>query len=356
MKKPIAFLLLCLFCLTTHGQENPFLKVGIKHEPPFVIIGENQEFSGLSVDLWESIAKEKGVKYEMVAYNDQLGLIRALDFGDIDLTINPIHVNEVRMKLLDVTQPFFVSSIGVATSEAQSSQVGIFIRNFFSLQFLRIILFLIGIIFVFGTLLWLAEHKQNRRQFRPNLMGLFDGLWWSAVTMTTVGYGDKAPKTKLGRVIAMVWMFSAIVLISGFTATVASTLTVNSLSRNIEDLEDLRNTDKLGSVIASNSEHFLRQNDITVHTTYDDLNSSLTALAASEIEVLVYDKPVLDYLITQLQITNKVSLLPVSFNKQYRSFLLPKNSQHTAWIDPLLVRKLNEASWQELLRKYDLHY
>lgn len=79
------------------------------------------------------------------------------------------------------------------------------------------------------------------------------------------------------------------------------------------------------------------------------------ALTGKEIEVLLYDKPVLDYLIDKLQLSNKVSLLPVNFNKQYKSFFLPKNSPHLSWVNPLLVRKINEASWQDMLKKYNLH-
>jgi len=62
----------------------------------------------------------------------------------------------------------------------------------------------------------------------------------------------------------------------------------------------------------------------------------------------------MDYFISQLQLSNKVTLLPVNFNKQYRSFFLPKGSSHLEWLNPLLVRKINEASWQDLLKKYGL--
>jgi len=41
-----------------------------------------------------------------------------------------------------------------------------------------------------------------------------DAFWWSMVTMTTVGYGDKAPKTPLGRTMGCFAMISGIVLIS----------------------------------------------------------------------------------------------------------------------------------------------
>jgi len=354
MKKQIIILVLGLTSVIGFGQDS-LLRIGVKLEPPFVISETGRTYSGLSVDLWKSIASEAGVNYELIEYKDHLGLIRALDFKEIDLTINPIHVNAIRLRMFDVTQPFYVSYIGVATTNVKKTQVGNFLRNFFSLQFLRIVALLILIIFVFGTILWLVERNQNRRQFRPGLGGLFDGLWWSAVTITTVGYGDKAPKTRLGRIIAIVWMLTAIVTISSFTASIASTLTVQSLGRTIEDLEDLRNSDNIGSIYASSSEDFLKNNDISTQALYADIEEALFALSAQDIEVLVYDKTVLDYSISQLQLSTKLSLLQVSFNQQYRSFFLPRNSPHLSWINPLLVRQINEASWPELLNKYNLH-
>ena len=354
MKRVFLILLFGILPIFGQGQDVEKLRVGVVHEPPFVI-KEGEEYSGLSVDLWNSIAVEAGVNYELISFNDHLGLIRALDFEEIDVSINPIHVNEMRLTLLEVTQPFFVSFLGVATSQAKQSQVRIFLQNFFSLQFLRLILLLVLTIFVFGTILWLVERKHNRRQFRPNLIGLFDGFWWSAVTMTTVGYGDKAPKTKLGRAIAMVWMFTAILIISGFTATVASTLTVSSLSRNIEDLQDLRNTRDIASVHGSSGEAFLKQNDIPPTVMFENVENALLALSGRKTEVLVYDKTVLDYLIGKMQLEGKAVLLPISFNQQYKSFFLPKNSPHLEWINPLLVRKINQKSWQEVLQDYNLH-
>lgn len=353
IKKQIVIWILGFTSLLGFSQETT-LRVGIKVEPPFVIEESGDSYSGLSVDLWLSIAGEEGVSFEFVEYKDHLGLMRALDFKEIDVTINPIHVNEIRLKMFDVTQPFYVSYIGVATTNVKKTQVGNFLRNFFSFRFFRIVAFLILIIFVFGTILWLVERKQNRRQFRPGLIGLFDGLWWSAVTITTVGYGDKAPKTRLGRIIAIVWMLTAIVIISGFTASIASTLTVQSLGRTIEDLEDMRNSGNIGSIYASSSEAFLKNNNISIQELYPDIEQALYALSAQYIEVLVYDKTVLDYSISQLQLSKKVSLLQVSFNQQYRSFFLPRNSPHHSWINPLLVRRINEASWTELLKKYNL--
>ena len=57
----------------------------------------------------------------------------------------------------------------------------------------------------------------------PNL-SLFDAVWWSIVTLTTVGYGDIAPVTMFGRSIAAVDMFVGIGILATFTAQIASIL------------------------------------------------------------------------------------------------------------------------------------
>lgn len=51
-----------------------------------------------------------------------------------------------------------------------------------------------------------------------------DAIWWGFVTMTTVGYGDRYPSSEGGRFVAVILMFSGIILISSFTATASSVL------------------------------------------------------------------------------------------------------------------------------------
>ncbi|MEU0671398.1 potassium channel family protein [Streptomyces sp. NPDC006172] len=55
-----------------------------------------------------------------------------------------------------------------------------------------------------------------------NIRTLGDALWWSFTTMTTVGYGDHAPTTGLGRMIAVGLMLSGIALLGVVTANIAA--------------------------------------------------------------------------------------------------------------------------------------
>ncbi len=63
-------------------------------------------------------------------------------------------------------------------------------------------------------------------------------FWWAIVTMTTVGYGDFAPETSEGRLIAIIIMFAGISLTALLTATVSSIFVAKRI-REDKGLESL---------------------------------------------------------------------------------------------------------------------
>jgi voltage-gated potassium channel len=60
-------------------------------------------------------------------------------------------------------------------------------------------------------------------------INLADALWWSFVTITTVGYGDITPVSLGGRLIAILIMLFGIGFLGMFTATIASIFVENKI-------------------------------------------------------------------------------------------------------------------------------
>ncbi len=75
----------------------------------------------------------------------------------------------------------------------------------------RILLSLVALTALSAVALWRLEPDTPLR----------DWVWWSVVTVTTVGYGDIAPSSTWGRLIGVVLMFFGIGVLSLFTATIA---------------------------------------------------------------------------------------------------------------------------------------
>jgi voltage-gated potassium channel len=65
-----------------------------------------------------------------------------------------------------------------------------------------------------GVIARLIDHK--------DFASLGDALWWSIVTLATVGYGDIVPRTTWGRIVGSVVIVLGVTFISVLTATVTS--------------------------------------------------------------------------------------------------------------------------------------
>ncbi|MFC9247990.1 potassium channel family protein [Streptomyces sp. NPDC057136] len=72
---------------------------------------------------------------------------------------------------------------------------------------------------MFGSLAVLEVERDSQE---GTIKSLGDAVWWSFTTMTTVGYGDFAPTTGLGRMLAVGLMLSGIALLGVVTANIAA--------------------------------------------------------------------------------------------------------------------------------------
>ena len=91
-----------------------------------------------------------------------------------------------------------------------------------------------------GFIAWIIETWYNKEEFpRSFLIGWFEGIWWSFVSMTTVGYGDKTPKSVSAKIFSVLWILIGITMFSMFTGL----LTTAIMDANKPLNPDMRNAD-----------------------------------------------------------------------------------------------------------------
>jgi ABC-type amino acid transport substrate-binding protein len=356
--RPFLFMVILSFlvaanCGGTAPQKEPqagrSLVVGTREVPPFAMKTADGAWTGISIELWRELADALDLEYELreASLHD---LLEGVEAGTLDAAAAALTITDERERRFDFTHSFFSSGIGMAVSTRGKRPWLAVVKRVFSLAFLRLVAVISVFLFLVGTVVWIFERRKNPQQFGGGAAkGLFSGFWWSAVTMTTVGYGDKAPMTTGGRVVALVWMFAGIIMISSFTAAVASVLTVTQLESGVAGPGDLWKL-RVGTLPDSTSEAYLQEKGIG-YRTFQTALSGLRAVDAGEIDSLVYDAPVMRYLIRK-RYPGSLQVLPHRLLRQEYGIALPANSPLREPLNRELLRITGNQKWQDTLYRH----
>lgn len=328
-------------------RANQPLLVGVKVAPPFVI-EDHGHYSGLAIDLWQEIAADHGWKYVYRPY-DLDGLLQAVSDSKVDVALGAITATAAREQRMDFAHPITSSGLAVAVRGGQTAGWLAVARALVSPAFLKVIGSLTLLLLVVGFLVWLLEHKRNPEQFGGSRrQGIFSGFWWAMVTMTTVGYGDTAPRTVGGRIIGLVWMLAALLIVSFFTAAITSALTVGQLSERIRSAADLGGM-RIASVPDSTSANWLDREQFD-YAKARDVDAALAELAAGRVDAVVYDEPLLRWNIRR-HFRGQLKVLPLLLERQDYAFALPTGSRLREPIDTSLLQRINAPDWPQRLDK-----
>jgi len=338
-----------LLALPVSAQPAPDpLTVGVKTAPPFVIKKTHGEFSGLSIALWREAAERAGLEYRFVE-TDLEGLVSGLEDGRLDVSVAALTIKAERETQVDFTHPFYTTGLAIAVP-VEEGTVGAVLQSLLSAEFAAAVGALTGLLLLVGFLLWLAERRKNPDMFGGTpLQGVGASFWWAAVTMTTVGYGDKAPTTLAGRLIALVWMFAAIIVISGFTAAIATSLTVSRLETTIRGPGDLYDV-RVVSVADSASAEYLERQGIGF-TRRQELAAALEDVANGRFDAIVYDEPILKYHIRR-SYPAELRMVPEHFERQDYALALPAGSPLREPLNIAILDTLETSEGGALVQRY----
>ncbi len=332
-----SLLIYCLFPRSTIAQTEsveiqPPLKVGVAGSPPFSQY-DKQGFHGISVELWQDIAAMANLQYELIAQPGvKVGIERVVT-GELDVVIGPISITTERFQKVAFTQPYFNARIGLLISGKRLS-VWSRIRPIFQVAVISSVGGLFVILFIVGNLIWLAESRRNSEQFpKEYIRGVGNGMWFAIVTLTTVGYGDQAPITQMGKIITSLWMLITMVAASSLTAGIATIMTLLLSAETTEQFTQPENIQgKQIAVVSGTTGEKWGQTYQARLLPSPTLDEAIERLKAGQVEAVLFDVPALEYyLYRHPEAPFKVANISIAFEDY--GFVLP--------LDSTLIRPLN---------------
>ncbi len=286
-----------IFSLAHAQEQTPpvtSLRVATKSIEPFVFLGDAGP-SGFSIDLWDLIALDAGLEFEYVIVDTVQQQLEAVQSGAADVAIAAITITQEREEDADFSFSYFDSGLGilVRSGGGGSDVFSAIVATPFTGALLRLVALLAVIIIISGHIIWFAERWRNSDFPRAYLPGVWEGIWWSAVTVTTVGYGDRTPRSSFGRIFGLFWMFAGLFIIANFTASVTTQLTVNEIQNAINGPQDLYGK-PVATVEGSTAADWLARQNIN-HVGVEFAEDAYALLENGRVDAVVYDFPVLRY-------------------------------------------------------------
>lgn len=191
--------------------------------------GETAFFAGLSTVIWVAFAADFGVKLAISPYRRK-------------------YLREHWLEAAIVVTPFF-RPLYLVRFLLFGSRAVLGMRRLAEIDFVLVLA--AGVVIIGATVMYSIDTANVA------IDSFGDALWWSIVTVTTVGYGDIVPGSTGGRVVAFFVMFSGIALFGAVAGNVAALLArvgrkstpTNSAARIDELLEEVRSLrEQVGSL------------------------------------------------------------------------------------------------------------
>ena len=328
-------------------QSDEPLRVVTKVFEPFVI-KDGDDFKGFSIDLWTEIVRRMGRQYEFIEVETVDDQLAAVAQGKADVAIAGITMTSEREHSVDFSYPYFKAGLQIMTRRERSLPFVNLMTVIFNPAMLEIVGIFFLIMLIAAHAVWLVERRNNPDFPQTYWRGIWEALWWSAVTVTTVGYGDKTPRGFAGRMLGLFWMFAGLFLIAHFTAGITALLTLQQWDSNISTEADLHGR-RVATVQGSTSDDFLREQRISA-TRVESIEEAYDLLAKKRVHAIVYDAPVLLYYITtnntDFQVTGEV------FATEHYGIALPMDSPYREAINLHLLEIMEDGTYNLIYERW----
>jgi polar amino acid transport system substrate-binding protein len=161
--------------------------------------------------------------------------------------------------------------------------------------------------------------------------------------------GEKVPITLPGRLLAIVWMVASVIVIASFTAALTSQLTLKQLRGTVHGEADLRYV-RVAAIAGTETTVYLGRERIA-YQVFANPEAGLSALQKGRIDALVYDRPLLLWLVNE-RFAGSLRVLDGTFDPQVYAIALPQGSELRMPINLALLDAIRSDWWRETLFAY----
>ena len=346
----LALLLFFAYPLCAQSAESK-VRVAAYNCPPFVI-NDNDEFSGISIFLWNKIAEQLGLDYSF----EQYGLNEMLDAvaqGKADVAVSCLSITQEREKIVDFSHSFYETHLAIAAKQHGFLQT---LKSFFYNKRIYIVLgIIVGVAALIGGILYLLEHNINEKLYSMKNKGgkLMEAFIAGLLFVTSGPIRYYEFRTLSGRTLSAFLAVGSTVMIASITALLASTFTLDQMHSEITGPQDLAKV-KVGVMETSTSFEYLQEQGINSRT-FSDRQELLAALDDGRLDAVVGDDAVLKYKIKAAQAEGRyetLSVLPFVFEKQNYGFAIPDESPHLEMLNQALLSVRDTPEWKVEIVKY----
>ncbi len=350
----VAAALACLlFAAGAAADEAPAsapLKVAVYNVPPYGIVEPDGSIDGVSVDLWRRAAEVIGRQYRLAPVSQMEAILQGLERNEFDAAIGAITITPERLARVDFSYPAHRSGVAVAVRK-DSGPVAAFLRyGAVVAELSPLIALTLVLLLAMAVAMWIVERPMRSMNHEWAVASLRDGVFWAVVTMTTVGYGDKTPKTAGGRLIAILWMLVSVALVSILSTSIISKMTAERVESSLR----LTDTDlagkRLGAVAHSSGAEYLDERHLR-YAPFDDLPAALTALERGEADAVVNSVGALQYLIAA-RFKGTIEAPQGVLEPAYMAVALPPGSTLKKPLDRALIEITASPEWRRIEESY----
>jgi polar amino acid transport system substrate-binding protein len=277
-----------LVSFAAERREVQSLRVAVYNVPPYGFVDSDGSMSGASVDLWRRVAGEMEWHYQLIPVSDMEAILGGLEQGRFDAAIGAITITPERAARVDFSYPAHRSGVAIALKKETGPMFALVSYGTAVSELAPLIAITLVMLILIGIAMWIVEQRARlaNQGSESSVVSLRDGLYWAVVTMTTVGYGDKTPKTTIGRAVAALWMLSSLVLVSLLSTSLVSRLTAERVeARNSAASIDLRER-RLAAVAQSSGAEYLEQLHLQ-YAKFKDLPQALDSLVNGQSNAVV---------------------------------------------------------------------